>query len=77
MGMKKPRPSTPTSMIFEVLTPTTLPWSSSRGPPLFPREIAASDWMNVKPDFSRIRLALTMPLVTVASRASDLGLPTA
>jgi hypothetical protein len=89
LGIANPTPMLPpesddvpgTRAIAE-LTPITLPFMSSSGPPEFPGLIAASVWIALMKlwslpspaDTGRFR-AETMPLVTVASSPS--GAPTA
>ena len=62
---------------IEELMPTTSPFMSTSGPPLLPGLMAASVWMagyvvelpwSSEPTFTGRFSALTMPLVTVASR---------
>ena len=68
IAMAIPIPSTglpsSDSKSLDVLTPTTRPFRSKSGPPLFPGLSAASVWSSLTPD-SEILFADTMPLVIV------------
>ena len=77
-GIAKPRPSLPPLPDkINVLIPTTCPFISTSGPPLFPGLIGASVWMYTMPLFGSGWRAteLTTPIVIVFCNPS--GLPTA
>ena len=66
MGMAKPRPSVPSSLLLAVTTPTTWPLVLYTGPPELPSFTAASNWNMVMVPSSvvmSLSVAETMPLV--------------
>ena len=76
-GINSPSPSALLVLYLATEIPITFPSLSNKGPPLFPGEIEASDWINFKPDVLSTLMLLIIPLVTVVLSASLIGVPAA